>query len=576
MQMHELLGNFRDALTPKTRLSPGGWCERYVKLEDSSQSSYFDLSSTPWFEEPMREIVDNRNKEICVTAPVGCGKSTMVEGLLCYLAGEDPGPTLVVGQTDPDICDWAETRLWPTMKNCQPLEGIIPVKRNKVRKSELLIDGMPIHLTGANLSGLQSKSKRWCIGDEVWMWQPGFIGQLRARTHRRWNGRVVLLGQAGIVRYSEDGEIIGDDFTAAHSLGEQREWGFSCPACDQWQPYRVSQLKYPEKGTTHQRASKVQYECEQCLKRWPDVGEVRRNLSSRSCYQVLKAASIPGHISFHLNVLALWRNPWSDFVIQWITANEARKRGNIVPLKLLIQKELAEPWQEELSIVRKDLCRVEARRSDYAEKQKLEGEVVRFATIDVQRDHYWIVIRLWRGDSSSLGVFYSRVETDETLDLLVKKYDISPNQVFIDASFDSGRVYDLVVKYGWCGVKGTDRENFTHVRGKAGKTRKLQRFYSEMKSAAAPAGGRARYFFLCVNQVKDLLQTLREGGGSKWEVVDDIGRDYEEGIDSELKEEFLRPKTNQPQIKWVRKKRNNHPWDCETYQVGAALIWGLF
>ena len=69
---------------------------------------------------------------------------------------------------------------------------------------------------------------------------------------------------------------------------------------------------------------------------------------------------------------------------------------------------------------------------------------------------------------------------------------------------------------------------------------------------------------------------MREGTAADWEIFPDIGDAWVEQIDSEEREEFLHPKTKQPTTRWIKRKRANHAWDCEVYQVAAALIWKIF
>jgi len=257
----DLLEVYADATQKRSELGPAEWCQENVKLFRSTDANSYRPEFTPWWTEPMKEIRDNGNKTICITTPVGSGKSTMIEAITCNIMDGDPGPMLITGQTNEDMRDWAETGLWPTLAACEPLKSRLPTARGKWRKMELVIPRSPIHLTGANLSGLQSKSERWVIGDECWMWRKGMLGEKLNRLHERWNGRAVLLGQAGFVEFAENEEVIGDDFTLLHYQGEQREWCFKCPVCRTVQPYSLDQVRIPEDGTHAERALAMTYEC---------------------------------------------------------------------------------------------------------------------------------------------------------------------------------------------------------------------------------------------------------------------------------------------------------------------------
>ena len=166
-----LLDHYRGAIQKRSTLDPADWCREHVKLFRSTDSTNYRPQYTPWWSEPMREIRDNRNRVVCITTPVGSGKSTLVEAMACNILANDPGPMLITGQTNEDVRDWAETGLWPTLGNCEPLKSRLPTARGKWRTMELIIPRAPVHLTGANMSGLQSKSERWVIGDAAWMWR---------------------------------------------------------------------------------------------------------------------------------------------------------------------------------------------------------------------------------------------------------------------------------------------------------------------------------------------------------------------------------------------------------------------
>ena len=130
---------YRNAVQKRTQLEPAEWCRENVSLFRSTDSSSYRPEFTPWWSEPMKEIRDNSNRVICITTPVGSGKSTMIEAVTCNIMDGDPGPMLITGQTNEDIRDWAETGLWPTLAACKPLKAKLPKQRGKWRKMELII-----------------------------------------------------------------------------------------------------------------------------------------------------------------------------------------------------------------------------------------------------------------------------------------------------------------------------------------------------------------------------------------------------------------------------------------------------
>jgi len=555
---------FRESIVAPSSLKAADWATQNVRLVyGSALAPTFSTEMSPWVVEPMNEFFDNANKELVFLGPVGGGKTTMIEAMLCHIVAEDNGPTLVTGQTDSDVRDWAESRMWPVMRANEATSSQLPDRRDKIRKDAIMFDHMPLYLTGANMSGLQSKSIRFLIGDEAWMWSSGMIAEFRERMHRRWNGRRLLTGQASYV---------DDDYHRAFKAGELREWSFECPECGAVQPFIFKQLRWPEDGTNAERAAACKYHCAACDHGFTDDVQERRRLVESGRYVSKTPAAMPGHISFHFNVLTLWRAPWSDTVAAWLNAQDSLRRGDSTELEKLIQKQLAEFWDGDMSINRPAIDEFDGRVEDYANGEPIEDEVRRFMTIDCQRDHYWACVRAWRADASSVLLWYGRVSTEETLEELRTRYEVPSEHTYIDTGYDTGRIYDMICRFGWCGIRGDRARRFQHSR----KGRKVDKLFSPIKTALAPCASRARYFFVATDPIKDILARLRGGEGAAWEVLEGVTKAYASQVDSEAREEFLAPKTNQPQSHWVKKKRDNHAWDCEVYQVAAALVWRLF
>jgi hypothetical protein len=79
--------------------------------------------------------------------------------------------------------------------------------------------------------------------------------------------------------------------------------------------------------------------------------------------------------------------------------------------------------------------------------------------------------------------------------------------------------------------------------------------------------------------IKDILANLRGGKGASWEIYRDIdaGKDkvnsYHHQMNGETKREVIDRKGGST-WEW-HKAHDNHAWDCETYQVGAALMMSI-
>lgn len=330
------------ALDPGEQLSALEWMGRNVVIPHSARNTQFDATTAPWLNEPIAEIAKDFNDEIVIAAPVGSGKTTLFEALLAWIVAENPGPTLVAGQTDKTAKQWAESRLGPMMEAIPSVRRLFPRDRHAKRKTEILFSHMPLFIGGANLTSLQEKSIRWAIGDEVWRWKPGMLEEFRRRTHDRWNARRILVSQGG-----ED----GDDFHDAEDLCEKRDfaWPCQCGALNIWD---FKDVKYdaPRTATGAVEWSVVSKSarlvCPRCGKAYADDTRVRRKLATDSRYVVVSKGA-PGRIAFHYDAACVWWTPWGSLALEWVKADLERKAGVTEALKQFRQKRNARRWEEE-------------------------------------------------------------------------------------------------------------------------------------------------------------------------------------------------------------------------------------
>ena len=173
-----LIDAFRRGVNPGDRLTAIEWMSRNVVVPHSARNTQFDPATAPWMNEPIAEIAKDSNDEIVICAPVGSGKTTLFEALIAWIVSENPGPTLVTGQTDKTSKQWAESRLGPMLSASPSVAKLFPKDRHAKRKTEILFPHMPLFIGGANLTSLQEKSIRWAIADEVWRWKPGMPSKL--------------------------------------------------------------------------------------------------------------------------------------------------------------------------------------------------------------------------------------------------------------------------------------------------------------------------------------------------------------------------------------------------------------
>lgn len=516
----------------------------------------------------LQVIVSGQFRELVICACTGAGKTTLLEVLTCYVIALDPGPMLIVGQTDETAKDWAETRLMPVLSACEPVRELYPADRHKVRKTEIILPHMPIFVTGAKMTSLQEKSVQWAFADEVWRWDQGRMQELRARHHDRWNRRSIFVSQ---------GSDETHDFHESWQRGTRTEIHFYCPQCGCLQPYDWGQVIIPtgdegEFASLETVKNGTRYRCVKCAQEMQDTAANRRAMADRQVLVDQHTEALSGVFSVRVPALAVWWIPWGDMAVEWVLAQKAKKDGDLQPLKQFITKRLAQFWKEEESVPWGALMGAGYTLRDFSAGQKWPGEAYRFLTVDVQLDHFWWTVRVWKIDGTSRLLGCGKAFQPDQLKSLQHQYGVKDALVLVDAQFKTGEVYDWCAKWGWTALHGSGADGFRHVDRKG---RAVRKFFSPVQQAAAPSGGRCRYAFWANEPVKDRLAALRGGSGAAWETPDDVPEEYAKQIDSEMKKEIVNRKTGAVTVQWVRVRKANHLWDCEAMQVAGAMMMGV-
>jgi phage terminase large subunit GpA-like protein len=132
-------------------------------------------------------------------------------------------------------------------------------------------------------------------------------------------------------------------------------------------------------------------------------------------------------------------------------------------------------------------------------------------------------------------------------------------------------VYDACWRHGWIGIKGTDKEFYTHTDAKGRQTTRLVAPQTEILNYESK-GAYLPLLLLASTGAKDILANLRDGKGRPWRAPATIGEAYLREINSEAKELVGPGKWRWKQIG----QRKNEAWDLEYMQVVIASEAGIF
>lgn len=560
---------WREAWRPPDRRPVWEWAEEHIRaIPYSPLPGRFRIENSPMLAEVMDQIVNPRSRVVSIMASVQSSKSTAAEVALCYLIPNMPGPTLWLDQTDDDAKDQSEGRLQKLFDECDPVRALFPANPNKKRNATIhFSNGMTLWLAGAhNKSNLQRRSIRWLFGDETWRWPVGHMAEAEARvTAFGWLGKCIFCSQAGVE---------GDDTHRKFLTTDQREWEFRCPHCGKVQPFLWQQVRWDkdcldDKGDfAYQRVREsVRLVCAGCGHEFRDTDETRRRLNASACFVPLNPHASKENVGFHWNAIATMS--WGALAELYLRAKAAAKKGDDSLLRQFYQKRLAIPWNE----FTEDFT-IEQSLADYfmdepwEQEADINGVPLRILTVDVQKDHFYAVVRSWAEGGSSRLLHCEKVFSWEALDGLRQLHGVNDRLVFIDCGYSTYDVYAKCAEHGWNALKGDRRSTYAH-RGRNGQP--VQRYYSPKRAVSVGYGRTAAMYYWSNLNIKDCLARLRSSkDGATWEIPRDVPQDYLDMLDSERRV-FERGK-------WVWKQiqnRPNHFFDCEAMQVCAATMLKL-
>lgn len=561
---------------------PLDWLEGNVRFPHSSRSTHFDRSVAPWWNDVIHDFADPAVRQTFVQACTGAGKSTALEALVCWAVAQQPGPMLSITQTDATSAEWMNTRLMPVLNACDPLRELMPNNRHHVKKDGIYFPHMALMLGGANASNAQEKSVQTLLLDECWQYS-NLIGQFKKRLHDRWNGYSLLVSQS-----FEEPHALTEEWRS----GEEFIWCHQCPGCSEWIKPSWVDIKYEESKNKDgewnwgELVKSVRHECPGCGHVTPDTVAARRGLTQRSRWISQENDHVAGYRSRRVSAQSVWWIRWSDLVIQWCQAIDAKHLGVLQGVKDFRMQRLAEPWQLESEMPVLELEAAEYFVNEWQDGRPMPDEAARVMTIDVQQDHYWAVVRVWMKNGHSRLLWAGKVLTLDQLREIQTRLKVPDKRTMMDAgnSFH-GAVYDRCAKYGWTALIGRGEDHFT-VRGQDG--RPLKRYYNAPDYVLAPTvrqaptpqfpqGRKAQvlYFYWASDPIKDILANLRNTGSPVWEFPQDAPPEYVRHMNSERKRATVDKRTKRTRMRWTATGRPNHLWDAEAMQVLTAMILGI-
>ncbi|WP_447983794.1 phage terminase large subunit family protein [Nitrospira sp. Nam74] len=577
--------------SPDIPLTVSQWADarRVLSSLSSAEPGQWHTDRAPYMREPMDAFSDPEVEEIVVRSSTQVGKTEFILNCLGYIIDYDPAPAMVVLPRDDDAKGWAAKRVRPMIDECPVLKNHTTGKEDDLAGKLYRFDRMMLKFAGANSpSDLASDPCRYVFFDEVDKYpkfsgreaDPVKLGMERTRTF--WNKKSVKVSTPT----TQQGYITRD-----YERTDQRRFWLPCPHCGAFQALTFKQqeggsgwLRFPEgvSSETIRLERLAWYECGHCRQRIDESAKpdmLARGVWCPAGCEVDRKGMLVGQFrtfgrrGYHLSALYSPWVSWSDIAAEFL---DAKREAPL--LMAFANSVLGEPWLEKVEETREDHLR--RRLGVHALGEVPSGGVVLTAGVDVQKDHFWYVIRAWGVGEESWQVRYGRLESFEEVvhALLMTDYP-SPSGakvvrlICIDSGYRANEVYEFCRKY---------RERVRPIKGHDESLAAPYRVTTLDKDAAGRAiPGGLGLWTLDVDYYKTKLSRLihtKPGDPGMFHLCEEVEQEYFDQMTAEHRLTQRNRTTGRTVTKWtpVQEGRANHYLDCEVYALAAAEMLKVY
>lgn len=548
------------------------WAEQNVVLQAraTSQPGRYDSSWVPYVRAWQDDFCNPHIRRVVIVKGGQMGGTESLLNMVRYSIARDPGPTLWVMPSENLGRSFSETRLQPSLYDCDATRDQIPSDLDKFKLLEYQLRDAVLNIVGSNSpANLASRPIRYLFGDELDKWaeasekEASALELARVRLATFWNSKEVLTSTPT----TERGQI-WQEFL----LGDQRRYFVPCPHCGYFQALVWSGngcgVKWPDDERT-KRDGKwnldaveklAYYLCEKCQK--PIEQSQRRKMILAGEWRPTNPHAPAEIRSYHVSALVspFAKHDWGKLAARFLQAKDT-----FGGLQDFCNSVLAEPWKEHE--VEADPNQLLDRRGDYGGADAWDAELVRgdglrgrIIGVDVQQDVIYWRCRMFGADGVSRGHGWGRCFTFDEINEVQKRLGVHSRFVAVDSGYRTQEVYRACVTYGWTAIKGVEAQDF--LVGGVRQVYKLSQVDPSFRDAAS-----VPLYLLADDGIQDILSLFLAGKAGHWTFEVDAGNEYIAQVCSE--EKRADPKTGK--VEWHRIRRANHIRDCEKIILFTAL-----
>lgn len=574
----ELFIRIFKALKPPPEMTLSEWADRFVRLPagTSAEPGRWKTSKVPYQREIMDAITDINIKKVVIMSAAQIGKTAMLVNAIGYYVHYDPSPIMVIQPTIDMAEKFSKEKFSPVLRETPVLaERINDKSRNS--GNTILQKNFPggfVTIAGANSpTGLRSHTIRILFADEIDGYpgsagkegDPLLLASKRQKTY--WNKKQVSISTPTI----KDASRIETEYE--HS--SKGEWNTPCPCCGELQPLTWTGVIFDKENL-----SEIKYVCCKCGVISSEA-EWKEKAVGGTFIHKDPENPVKG---FHLNTLASPLATWREVVEDFLLANEEKEKGNLEPMKVWTNTDMAETWEEDGETIEGE--KLMKRRENYNCEIPM-GVLYLTAGVDTQDDRFEVEVVGWGAEYESWGIRFVALygDTGNTQDQVWKDLD-----TFLGQTFEKPDGTKLKIT-ATCIDSGGHRGNQVYKFCKPRFNRRIFAIKGSNNSAAAyiqkPTKNnreQAYLFTIGVDTGKSWLMDrlkLEEPGPGFCHFPREDGRGYDEkyfkGLTSEKR--VMRYKMGKSYFAWELKDkgehRRNEPLDCRNYATAAIEITSL-
>lgn len=577
------------------RISTISFARRAVAHLDNGQK-LAECIERPMVREILETMDANEGAVFFVLAPFQVGKSAIGQLRLLrnnYVRGR---PALWYGVTKKFTEEFIDVKWGPLFDKNPEVQSLVHAgnRTKNAKDTKILVGGASnLFLSAKTENDRTGKTGCDIYRDESHLWEDGWMRQTSNRRGDYPEEYTELDMSTGLTA--------GTDAAAAWARTNQRTWHCRCPKCRELFEPRfghedsegqlIGGLRYDRKFLANTLpdenaiAASLAYECPHCHARFQDTAGSRLLFSGTSEapmgeYVTMNKDAPPRCFGWTFHAIAC--RPWLPIVIRFELARLAKARGDYEKLAEWIREECAGIWNRmrEMSEQKKrplgDYVMGEAWPSESLDPQ---GRPWRFCAVDVQLDHFVVVIRAWGPFATSRLIWAQKISSPGHIADLCALHRVPAERTILDGRHSTDRVRRICGQMGWRVFMGEGAtKDYAHLTLGG-----IRRIYSEPKPIDPWQGttnqGQGLIFEFNFSKASALdrlhnLRTLETNDGKPlWTAARDSPEWYFREVDA-----FYRlPKrsaTGQMSYLWAV-GGPDHAADCEVMGVVAASMAGL-